>query len=519
MIPVASSLPPPEGGARSNWLKWDTALLCAAAALLLTLIVRTAWVCDDAYITIRTIDNWRMGYGLRWNVAERVQSFTHPLWLLAEAAVWQLTGEPYFSSMALSILCAACAVTMLATSTRPLWLSAAAVFLLSASQAFVDYATSGLETPLTYLLLVAFLIAYWRMRPSPRYALIPAALAALLGVNRLDTLLLVTPALLHVAWIARRDAKRLFAAGWLPLLGWEAFSIAYYGFPVPNTAYAKLATGIPQSDLTAQGFAYLWSSWRVDPVTLGVIGGAVILAVYRPRLETGTLAAGLLLHLLYVVRIGGDFMNGRFLVPAFLLAVGILLRHPRAHIERVVIAAIMFAVAATQVSHAVARAWPARPFPPIDALIDDAGVADERMVYFRETSLLDAIRHRAEPDPNWMRSGRYMTTQGVRVLAQDSVGFFGYGAGPTVHVVDTLALGDPLLARLPALQPWRIGHFYRDIPAGYLEMLRGEQDHLDDPALNQYYAAIRLVTRGPLWSRERWAAIVSLNVTRAYEEP
>ena len=33
-----------------------------------------AWVCDDAYITFRTIDNFLHGHGLRWNVAERVQS-------------------------------------------------------------------------------------------------------------------------------------------------------------------------------------------------------------------------------------------------------------------------------------------------------------------------------------------------------------------------------------------------------------------------------------------------------------
>jgi len=40
---------------------------------------RTAWVCGDAYITFRTIDNLVHGYGLRWNVDERVQAFTHPV--------------------------------------------------------------------------------------------------------------------------------------------------------------------------------------------------------------------------------------------------------------------------------------------------------------------------------------------------------------------------------------------------------------------------------------------------------
>ena len=52
------------------------------------LLVKTAWLSDDAYITFRTIDNFVNGYGLRWNIAERVQSFTHPLWLLLLSGIY-----------------------------------------------------------------------------------------------------------------------------------------------------------------------------------------------------------------------------------------------------------------------------------------------------------------------------------------------------------------------------------------------------------------------------------------------
>ncbi len=41
-----------------------------------------AWVCDDAYITFRSIDNLVNGLGPVWNAGERVQAFTHPLWFL-----------------------------------------------------------------------------------------------------------------------------------------------------------------------------------------------------------------------------------------------------------------------------------------------------------------------------------------------------------------------------------------------------------------------------------------------------
>lgn len=489
-----------------------SALYGLAAALLLAFIFSTAWACDDAYITIRTIDNWRAGHGLRWNIDERVQAYTHPLWLLAEAGAWGITGEPYFSSMALSIACAVAGALLLTSISPSRVAGAAGLFVLAASTAFVDFSTSGLETPLTYLLLAAFLVSYWQKTALRTRILRTSAFAALLAANRLDLALVAAPAMVDVAWQSRRDAKRWLLLGLMPIAAWELFSIVYYGSPVPNTAYAKLATGIPQPELTHQGLLYLANSWQVDRLTLMTIAAAIAVVLWRARRETAVIAAGIVLTLAYIVRVGGDFMSGRFLVPPLVAAVGVLLRYPAGRRLRGVIASAMFAGAALYMPHAIARALDRGPYPSIDVLIGEHGVADERFVYARATSLVDAIRHRTAPDHEWERAGRQTRAAGLRVVAQDSVGFFGYGAGPDVHVVDTLALCDPLLARLPALAPWRIGHFYRDIPAGYLEMLRGERDHLEDPAVDAYYAKIRLATRGPLWSWSRWSAIADLNL-------
>lgn len=79
-------------------------LLVVALLLVAVVLIRTAWICDDAYITYRTIDNFLHGFGLRWNVAERVQSFTHPLWLILLTPFIALTGEPYYTSLVVSIL-------------------------------------------------------------------------------------------------------------------------------------------------------------------------------------------------------------------------------------------------------------------------------------------------------------------------------------------------------------------------------------------------------------------------------
>ena len=53
-------------------------IVVALLAMFVVVLIRTAWLSDDSFINFRTIDNFLHGYGLRWNVAERVQSFTDP---------------------------------------------------------------------------------------------------------------------------------------------------------------------------------------------------------------------------------------------------------------------------------------------------------------------------------------------------------------------------------------------------------------------------------------------------------
>ena len=66
-------------------------------------ILRNAWVSDDAYISFRTVFNFTEGYGLRYNLDERVQSFTNPAWLFLVSIFYFFTGEAYFTSIFLSL--------------------------------------------------------------------------------------------------------------------------------------------------------------------------------------------------------------------------------------------------------------------------------------------------------------------------------------------------------------------------------------------------------------------------------
>src|SRR4051812_36055552 len=331
----------PEPAVR--WLRRVSArgwIVTAAVLLFLVILARTAWICDDAYITFRAVDNFIHGYGPVWNITERVQAFTHPLWFAILSVACLVTREPYFTAIGLSLLSSIAAVSVLAwriaESTATALLG---VLALTLSKAFVDYSSSGLENPLSHLLLAVFLAILWTTPADERRLSRLVFVGSLVVVNRPDLGLLVGPAMVSESlrqndW---RAVARAALAAW-PLVAWEAFSLVYYGFPFPNTAYAKLATGIPGSELRAQGLTYIVDLLHNDRVAVVVLAWGFIASLTIRLSRNWPLAAGLAAYTLYVVWIGGDFMSGRFFTAPILWAPFALCRFggPRATPLRVV---------------------------------------------------------------------------------------------------------------------------------------------------------------------------------------
>jgi arabinofuranosyltransferase len=495
------------------------ALLVAALAFGYALLVyRTAWMSDDAFISARTAYNVLHGYGLRWNVEERVQTFTHPLWMMALIGAHALTREAFYSTLYLSLIVSSLAMGYFALRLPGcLTVKAFAIALLCMSKAFVEYSSSGLENPLTHLLLVAFAVQYFRARRASFGAL--ALIAGLSAANRLDTALLYLPAL--AATFPRERpwrGVRALALAASPLLLWESFSLVYYGFPWPNTAYAKLGIGdLAGSDRWLEALNYFRSSLEQDPITLVAICACAVAAVVRADRARLPLLAGAALYLAYVASIGGDFMSGRFFSAPLLIAIACLATsdwlQPRATFELALAGAVVV----------VLLGDPPPAFTPRDfgvrstkQALNRFGIHDARAEFF----LIDSLAHAAEmrpelPDHPWTilarrykRAAERDASQRVQVI--DAIGHAGYYAGPKVHVVDGWALGDPLLARLPAVFG-AIGHYTRALPDGYLETLRDDANHIADPNLARYYAALARITRGPLWSTQRWRDILRMN--------
>lgn len=77
-------------------------------------LFQTAWLGDDAGFTIRTVLNFVNGYGPVFNVGERVQAYTHPLWFLLLGFFTAVTGNAFVVTFLISICISLASILILA---------------------------------------------------------------------------------------------------------------------------------------------------------------------------------------------------------------------------------------------------------------------------------------------------------------------------------------------------------------------------------------------------------------------
>jgi arabinofuranosyltransferase len=496
-----------------------TALPFIFLCLYIALLIRSAWISDDAFITLRTVDNFTHGYGLVWNVGERVQTYTHPLWMFLLTGIYLILPNGYLAAMSLSLVISVIVVALFLYLHRedPLLMIAGCGALLL-SRSFMDYSTSGLENPLSHLLALLFTVIFLSSSaPVDKPRFFPLALlAGLSTLDRLDTFLIYLPALIYLYISLPKDSTRITAlmGGFLPVILWEIFSVVYYGFPFPNTAYAKLNAGIPFYDLMRQGVQYFYNSIVWDPITLFIVVLSFILAVWQRRSREGMLVIGMALYLLYILSIGGDFMSGRFFSTVFLIALVLFLsmiQNMRVPFKPVLMCLILLPGILSPISPLT---YFIDPLGGLNGKITDhffSGISDERRYYYEFNGLL-MMDGTFESQHPWAQQGRSYRGVGEATSVELVVGMVGYYAGPKIHIVDMFAIGDPFLARLETHPVgWRSGHFGRPIIAGYLETVQTGENRISDPNLAEYYDKLKIIISGDLFSFERIKTIWKMN--------
>jgi arabinofuranosyltransferase len=493
--------------------------------------VWNSWHCDDAFITLRVLDNWVRGEGLRWNALERVQVFTSPLhtlllaplyWLVADPAPIPNAGRAYLASMLFSFVTSLAALLVLERRMRGSLFWPLLALLLS-SQAFVLFTSSGLETSLAYLILALFFTDFLRGGWSPRDLQRLLLLASLGVLTRLDLALLLLPASAAVLI----DGLRRFGWGalWaaavaaIPLAVWFGFALVYYGFLLPNSFYAKLGVEVESSLLWEMGRSYLAQSWTQDPITLATIGACVAAAAFDRRVAL--VALGSVAYVAYVTRIGGDFIGFRFLALPFLACAIALQSLAASRLRR---GRTLLAVASVGIAFTYGLLTPSSPLrmhgdPPAPGEVSHYFPASN-LARWRPGMEFPFAPFSYVPDAAVCRS---MRAAEFAVSGAGSGGLTGFCFGPRLHLVDRLAITDPLLARLPTTS--RVGfvpgHLVRPLPEGYLESLARGENRIQGPEIAAYYESLRVVTQGPLFTRRRWEEILAHNVTgrRRYGGP
>lgn len=303
--------------------------LALASGLWLLHVERHAFLCDDAFISFRYARNLAEGHGLVFNPGfERVEGYSNFLWVLMLAGCQCLGIAP---EAAANPLLLGCGFVLLWLVTRfclgelpadasPAWALVPA-FLLACNRSFAVWSTSGLETRLFELLVVAGIVAsVGEMRAAAagrRRFPWSAALLAGAALTRPDGMLIaLTVVAARLSLQAARCTLRwrAFAQGvavfLLPVGGHYAFRACYYRDLVPNTYYAKVGGeswwSMGGRYLEVFAIEYFAIAW-LPLISLGVFS-----LVRRRRAETPALiAAAVVPHAIYVAAIGGDHFEYR----------------------------------------------------------------------------------------------------------------------------------------------------------------------------------------------------------------
>ena len=274
-----------------------TACLVVAAAVAM-LVAYAPLRADDAYIVARYATQWWRGHGLVYNVGERIAMFTSPLHTGLSVALAAFAVDVVAAYQLLAAIIVASFLGFVAWSgwrMRPQALLFLALTLASPIVAF--WSVGGLETPLLLVLCTAIaLLSLADWQPSPRRAVFVIALSTLAVLTRYDAALFVVPVALAWLWSFRRHASvvAIGVIGGLVFGGWLAWTIYYYGDPLPTSFYVK-ASSVTARDL-ALGVVYLASF-----VVLSLVWLPLVLGVERKH---STLRAALVVGLAFELTYG-----------------------------------------------------------------------------------------------------------------------------------------------------------------------------------------------------------------------
>lgn len=469
-------------------------LLCV---IFIYLCFNTRFVQDDAFITFRYVENFVSGHGLVFNEGERVEGYTNFLWLLLLSIFSFLKLNIINTAQYLSVLFGVVIliITYLISSLIPvesaekskrlnskinerdkLVLNLLPVLFLTFLGAFNYWAVSGMESTMFTALFLATVYYYFKTAKSGKLDIKISIFLLLGSLTRPEGLYLFGLILMHfigynyityksegtkavVSKIFSKENILMFGIFVVPLALYFLFRISYYGYPFPNTYYAK--TGFSMVYFQT-GIEYVWNFFK-SYLLFGVI---FVLPFFLMKIKYYRFHISLLLLVytmftIYIVYIGGDVLQlYRFFIPvAPLIFIGFgkilaeLYKKFRSDIFKSSPTGAIFAIVA------------------ISILITFYNYQNEKDNIERVTNLENGLVEKMKLAGTWFnqksqQEGRKLT------IAATTIGAVSFYAGYNVSVIDMLGLTDEVIAhkpeQIPEISKGYIGWKERNYNAGYV---------------------------------------------------
>lgn len=300
-------------GAKTSPLSYQRSGISFVASLILFALLSYQFIDfyqDDAYVYCRYAENILNGNGPVFNVGERVEGFTSPLWLLELTGLVSIGVDAPLASKLLGIIHALGIVALFAFSrVQTVRLGA---YVIALNGCIAVWSVGGLDTLMGcfHALLIPII---WSRYRSPKDHWLAGIMMGLAPLARPENAILFVIAPL-AQYLFRKDNPNGFDIKWtgrtvvIGLLIYGAyifFRFLYYGEFLPNTYFAKEG----DFSLVSRGATYLlgWLPWIILPVA------AILYKSIREKELTSavfctlTFSLAIALHALWT---GGDFMRG-----------------------------------------------------------------------------------------------------------------------------------------------------------------------------------------------------------------
>jgi len=341
---------------------WHWICLISAGAFYLAFIWKNSFLigheryfslCDDAMIAMRYAKNLADGFGLRWNPGEPpVEGYTNLLWTLYMAVIHLLPIAMSKTSLVVMLSGAGILLANLVlvkkitevvagkNSCAPLL----AVFLTAFYYPLIYWTLRGMEVGLLCLLINGAVLYAFRL--YDRYALSDVVgltmifVAALL--TRPDSVVPIAVVCIFLLYVIWRSGFKLpyliIPVGVVAVIcGLTLFRIKYYGDPVPNTYYLKVA-GVTAFERASRGVRVLGElfAFHLWPIVLLTAVGFWKSASLRQSPKSILLLGMFLGQAVYSIYVGGDawewmHFSNRYLViaiPALFVVISTFLSDP-----------------------------------------------------------------------------------------------------------------------------------------------------------------------------------------------